>query len=77
LWDKNKTNLGTFLLSKYNQFPIKTQNLNSNKIIGNDIIHIGKLDDKSIEIWHRRLGHFYQSNFIIIILFLLKKTKQE
>jgi len=50
LWDKNKTNLGTFLSSKYDQFPIKTQNFNSNKIIGNDIMHIGKLDDKSIEI---------------------------
>ena len=54
--------LGTFLSSKYNHFPIKTQNFNSNKIIGNDIIHIDKLDDKSIEIWHRRLGHFYQRN---------------
>jgi len=63
LWDKNKTKLGTFLSSKYNQFPIKTQNFNSNKIIGNDdIMHIGKLDDKCIEIWHRRLGYFYQSN---------------
>jgi len=25
----------------------------------NDIMQIGKLDDKKIELWHRRLGLFF------------------
>jgi len=53
LWNENKNNLCTFLSSKPDQFPIKTQNFIFNKTTGNDIIHIKKLDDRSIEIYHK------------------------
>jgi len=43
LRDKCKNNLDTFLSFKYNQFPTETQ-----KTIGNDIMHIENLENESI-----------------------------
>jgi len=62
LWDINKNNLGTFLSSKSNRFPIKIQKISVVlKQIGSDIMHYAyrkKLDDKSIKILAEKIRPF-------------------
>jgi len=59
---KNK-HIGYFESNNYNQFKMEVlYKVNNNSFKKKEILSVDKTDNISKEIWHRRLGHFYQNN---------------
>jgi len=57
LIDIDNYELGSYIPNNVNQFRIKLENRNK---INNEIV-VATME-KDLDVWHRRLGHFYQDN---------------
>ena len=57
LIDIDNYELGSYIPNNVNQFRLKLENRNK---INNEIVVANM--EKDLDVWHRRLGHFYQDN---------------
>ena len=63
LWGPNNVYIGTYYSTNDNQFLVNTYKINKNfEEKDKNIMALNEVDEKSLEIWHRRLGHYYLEN---------------
>jgi len=55
--------IGSYYSTNDNQFLVNTYKINKNiEEKDKNIMALNEVDEKSLEIWHRRLGYYYLEN---------------